>query len=83
MKRKARNSKKNEGGRYVGKLVVTEDLWKIYKVGKIEYPALRGVDAVIYDGEFTAVVGPSGSGKSTLLHLVGAVSYTHLTLPTN
>jgi len=73
LKRKARNSKKNEEGRYVGKLVVTEDLWKIYKVGKIEYPALRGVDAVIYDGEFTAVVGPSGSGKSTLLHLVGGL----------
>jgi len=79
LKRKARNLKKNErtmknyGERYMGKLVVTEDLWKIYKVGKVEYPALRGVDTVIYDGEFTAVVGPSGSGKSTLLHLVGGL----------
>jgi len=54
-------------------LVVTEDLWKIYKVGKVEYPALRGVDVVVYSGEFIAIVGPSGSGKSTLLHIIGGL----------
>jgi len=54
-------------------LVVTEDLCKIYKVGKVEYPALRGVNVVVYEGEFTAMVGPSGSGKSTLLHIVGGL----------
>jgi len=54
-------------------LVVTEDLWKIYKVGKVEYPALRGVEVVVYDGELIAIVGPSGSGKSTLLHIVGGL----------
>jgi len=54
-------------------LVVTEDLWKIYKVGKVEYPALCGVDVVVYDGEFIAMVGPSGSGKSTLLYIVGGL----------
>jgi putative ABC transport system ATP-binding protein len=54
-------------------LVVTEDLWKVYTIGTVEYPALRGLDANIYGGEFIAVVGPSGSGKSTLLHIIGGL----------
>jgi putative ABC transport system ATP-binding protein len=54
-------------------LVITENLSKIYKIGKIEYPALRGLDVTFFKGEFVAVVGPSGSGKSTLLHIVGGL----------
>lgn len=57
----------------MGELVMVEDLWKIYRVDKMEYPALRGVDMEVYDGEFLAVVGPSGSGKSTLLHIIGGL----------
>ncbi|RJS84694.1 ATP-binding cassette domain-containing protein, partial [Candidatus Bathyarchaeota archaeon] len=52
----------------MNELVITEDLWKIYRVGSVDYPALKGVNMEIYDGEFVALVGPSGSGKSTLLH---------------
>ena len=57
----------------MNELVVTEDLTKIYKIGKVDYPALRGLDTIFYKGEFVAVVGPSGSGKSTLLHLIGGL----------
>jgi len=57
----------------VNELVVTENLTKVYKIGKVDYPALRGLDTTFYEGEFVAVVGPSGSGKSTLLHIIGGL----------
>jgi putative ABC transport system ATP-binding protein len=53
--------------------VKAQDLWKVYRVGPIEYVALRGVTLTIPRGEFTAVVGPSGSGKTTFLNLLGAL----------
>jgi len=54
-------------------VVVVEDLQMVYKVGKIEVPALRGVNFSVKEGEFVAVIGPSGCGKSTLLHLIGGL----------
>jgi putative ABC transport system ATP-binding protein len=39
-----------------------------YAVGDTEI--LAGVDALVPDGEVTAVVGPSGAGKSTLLRTI-------------
>ena len=55
-------------------LIVTEELKKTYRVGKVEVHALRGVDLTVQEGEFVAVVGPSGCGKSTLLHILGGLT---------
>jgi len=54
-------------------VIKMENVTRYYQVGQIETPALRGVDLIIKDGEFTAVVGPSGSGKTTLLQLMGCL----------
>ena len=54
-------------------MVETIDLYKDYRIGKVLFPALRGVDVKIKDGEFTAIAGPSGSGKTTLLNIIGCL----------
>ena len=54
-------------------IVAVEDVSKVYKLGKTEVHALRGVSLDVHRGEFLAIAGPSGSGKTTLLNLVGCV----------
>jgi putative ABC transport system ATP-binding protein len=54
-------------------LIQLEDVWKIYEMGEVKVPALRGVSVKIKRGDFVAIVGASGSGKSTMMNLIGCL----------
>ncbi len=55
------------------RMIETEGLKKVFKTGDIETIALIGIDLVVEQGDFIAVMGPSGCGKSTLLNLLGMI----------
>jgi putative ABC transport system ATP-binding protein len=46
---------------------------KVYRMGDVEVPALRGVSLDLLPGEFAAIMGASGSGKSTFMNIVGCL----------
>ncbi len=56
-----------------GVVAETRSVSKVYRVGRIEIPALNDVSLTIRQGEFAAIVGPSGSGKTTLLNVIGCL----------
>lgn len=54
-------------------LLNLENVWKIYKMGEVEVPALKGITIKIKKGDFIAIIGASGSGKSTMMNLIGCL----------
>jgi putative ABC transport system ATP-binding protein len=54
-------------------LIEMHELTRVYQLGPQEIYALRGVDLIVGQGEYVAIMGPSGSGKSTLMNIIGCL----------
>jgi putative ABC transport system ATP-binding protein len=59
----------------MGSLIELNNVHKVYKTAAGEFPALRGIDLTVNEGEFVAVIGKSGSGKTTLINMITGIDY--------
>lgn len=57
----------------IGPVVELAEVFKTYKVGDVDVPAVKGISFNIPRQRFSMIVGPSGSGKTTLLNLIGCI----------
>lgn len=57
----------------MGAIIELLEVWKIYRMGEFEVPALQGINLTIQKGESVAITGPSGCGKSTMLNMIGCL----------
>ena len=54
-------------------LISLKNIEKIYNIGGEEVRALDGINLVIEENEYLAIMGASGSGKSTLMNMIGCL----------
>ena len=54
-------------------MITLKGITKTYRMGKVEVPALQGIDIEVGEGDFIAIMGASGSGKSTLMNIIGCL----------
>ncbi len=59
--------------KHIAPILEATDLYKTYRLGRVQVPVLKGVGISVAPGESVAVLGASGSGKSTMLHLLGGL----------
>ncbi len=52
-------------------MIELKNVTKVYRMGKVDILALRGVSLTIERGEMISIIGASGSGKSTLMNMIG------------
>ena len=56
-------------------MIELRNITKVYYLGEIDLPVLKGISLSIEDGEFVSLTGASGSGKSTLMNILGCLDH--------
>ena len=58
-------------------MIRLKHIYKSYKLGEMQLPALVDVSLHVKPHEFVSILGPSGSGKSTLMNIIGCLDEHH------
>ena len=54
-------------------MIELTDITKVYYLGDVDIPILKGIDLAINASEYVSIMGASGSGKSTLMNIIGCL----------